>query len=226
MDSKKFNAIMGSMRVAIIVILIFCQAALMFILVNIVKNMSVYIYVIIDILIVATMLLLVSRNKNSCYTIAWILLIAIFPVLGFVLYLAWGRADTNSKQNKKVRKSIDYSKQFTIENRTEQETLLASCSDGKRIASYLSNNGFPIYQNTSCEYYPVGELQFEALLEDLRNAKYFIFIQPFILAEEKLWDQIESILIQKAAEKVEVRVLYDDLGGAATFTLKKIQGFK
>ena len=223
MKAKKFNALMGSMRVVIIVMLVLCQAALMILLVNTLKNLSVWIYVLIEILIVATMLLLVSRNKNSCHTIAWVLLIAIFPVLGFVLYLAWGRAGTESKQNKKVRKSVDYSKQFVPKNQIEQETLFASHVDGKRISSYLANNGFPVYKNTDCTYYPVGELQFEVMLEDLRKAERFIFIQTFILAEGKLWDEIEAVLLKKVSEKVEVRVLYDDLGGAATFSTKKFR---
>ena len=223
MTRKRLNFILGSMRIAIIVALVLCQAAVIILLVDVLRNLTVWIYVLVDMFIVITMLLLVSRNENNSNTIAWVLLIALFPLLGFVLYIAWGQAGTNAKQNRRVQKSVNYSKQFVPSNQAEGKRLQASNPESKRISGYLSNNGFPVYQNTSCEYYCLGELQFAALLEDLKKAEHFIFIQTFILSEGRLWDELEEVLLQKAAENVEVRLLYDDFGSAAAFSLKRFR---
>ena len=58
----------------------------------------------------------------------------------------------------------------------------------------------------------MGELQFEAMIEDLKKAQKFIFLEYYILSKGYLWDKIHAILKEKAAEGVEVRLLYDDFG--------------
>ena len=50
------------------------------------------------------------------------------------------------------------------------------------------------------------------LLEDLRNAQKFIYMEYFIIEEGKFWNSILSILIEKAAAGVEIKVVYDDVG--------------
>ncbi|MDO4749644.1 MAG: phospholipase D-like domain-containing protein, partial [Eubacteriales bacterium] len=44
------------------------------------------------------------------------------------------------------------------------------------------------------------------------KAKHFIFLEYYILAEGRLWDELRALLLQKKAEGVDVRIIYDDLG--------------
>ena len=57
-----------------------------------------------------------------------------------------------------------------------------------------------------------GNEKFRALMEDLRNAEHFIHIQYYIIKNDVLFNQIKDILIEKAAQGVEVRVLFDAMG--------------
>ena len=57
---------------------------------------------------------------------------------------------------------------------------------------------------------------FKQLLEDLRSAKKFIFMEFYIIDEGLMWDSILEILIEKVKEGVEVKLLYDDIGCMAT----------
>ncbi len=50
------------------------------------------------------------------------------------------------------------------------------------------------------------------MLEELEKAEHYIFLEYFILEEGTMWDPILAILRRKAAEGVDVRVIYDDLG--------------
>ena len=78
--------------------------------------------------------------------------------------------------------------------------------------NYLHRAGFPIYRETSVRYFDLGDKFFPALIEDMRKAEKFIFLEFFILSEGSLWQQLLEVLQQKAAAGVDVRILYDDFG--------------
>lgn len=73
-------------------------------------------------------------------------------------------------------------------------------------------SGYPIYQNTQTKYLSPGEEKFKQLLKELKKAKHYIFLEYFIIQEGQMWNPILEILKQKAAEGVDVRVMYDDCG--------------
>jgi cardiolipin synthase len=100
------------------------------------------------------------------------------------------------------------------------------CPTRKRIAGYLGRMGEPLYRNTACNYYPSGELYFEAMLKDMEQAERFIFLEYFILKEGKLWNQMREILIRKASQGVEVRILIDDIGSVAVFSKRMFRELK
>ena len=64
------------------------------------------------------------------------------------------------------------------------------------------------------------------MLEDLKKAKHFIFLEYFIIHEGKMWNSILEILEQKVKEGVDVRLIYDDMGCVTTLPhryYKKLQ---
>ena len=50
------------------------------------------------------------------------------------------------------------------------------------------------------------------LLADLEKAEKFIFLEYFIVRSGKMWSGVEEILMRKAAQGVDVRLIYDDFG--------------
>ena len=71
--------------------------------------------------------------------------------------------------------------------------------------------GFPVYNQTEVNYYPIGEEYYQAMLEELVKAEHYIFFEFFIVSEGKMWTEIQEILIEKAALGLDVRVMYDDI---------------
>lgn len=49
--------------------------------------------------------------------------------------------------------------------------------------------GYPIYQNSNTKYYASGEEMFGDLLESLRSAKHYIFMEFFIVSQGYMWKQ-------------------------------------
>jgi cardiolipin synthase len=78
---------------------------------------------------------------------------------------------------------------------------------------YLSNfAGFPAYERTKTEFLPSGEQKLERLVEVLKKAEKYIFLEYFSIAEGILWNTVLEVLKEKAAGGVDVLVIYDDVG--------------
>lgn len=59
---------------------------------------------------------------------------------------------------------------------------------------------------------------FPALLEALKGAEHYIFMEYFIIAEGQMWGDILAILEEKAKAGVEVRVLFDGMNEMTTLS--------
>ena len=87
------------------------------------------------------------------------------------------------------------------------------------LCRYLNRTGcFPVYDRTQVTYFSLGEKKFEAMLEELEKAEKYIFMEYFIVEEGYMWGRILEILIRKAKEGVEVRVMYDGMCEISTLT--------
>ena len=93
-----------------------------------------------------------------------------------------------------------------------QKRLRAASVRGSRLVDYMNHiAGFPVYENSAAKFFPLGEDMFEQLMEELKAAKHFIFMEYFIIDRGYMWDSILEVLRKKAAEGVEVRVMYDGM---------------
>lgn len=87
------------------------------------------------------------------------------------------------------------------------------------IKSLLSmDTNADIYDQTASTFFPNGEAMWKKMVEDLKKAEKFIFLEYYIIEEGLMWNRILDILEQKVAQGVEVKMLYDDIGCMATLT--------
>jgi len=156
-------------------------------------------------------------KRNNPYSIKWVIIILALPVYGLFLYLIFSTSDIIGDRNKTLRASMDYGATFLNKDPDVYADLGSVHPDKKRIAGYLGRKGQPLYTNTQCEYYPVGELHFDAMLKDMEKAERFIFLEYFIISRGELWDKMQDILIRKARQGVEVRIMMDDIGSILVF---------
>jgi cardiolipin synthase len=57
-----------------------------------------------------------------------------------------------------------------------------------------------------------GEVKFERLVEVLKKAEKYIFLEYFSISDGSFWSAVLEILKEKAANGVDVRIIYDDVG--------------
>lgn len=156
---------------------------------------------------------IMSGRSNPSYKIAWIVLILAFPVAGLTIYALFGGNKTSHRSNSKRAQSELTVLQHLRQKPQTMQALQAAPDAAYNHARFLLRSAsYPIYDNSRAQYYSSGEACWEQMLEQLRQAKHYIFLEFFIIAPGQMWDAILDILHQKALAGVDVRVLYDDFG--------------
>ncbi len=153
---------------------------------------------------------LVNSNMDSSAKITWLLVITAIPVVGACLYL-FSRLSIGSRTLRKATEDQQYMTRDSLGNHdAELAELAKQDTQAAGTAAYIQSTGnYPVWMHNDVKYYSLGEYKWEALLEDLRAAKEFIFMEYFIIDEGLMWGKMLEIMKQKAAEGVEIRVLYD-----------------
>jgi len=148
---------------------------------------------------------------------AWLLLLYFIPVLGFVFYLLFGQ----DMRKRKMFRMKELEDQLNVAIRRQEhrlkamriEDLDAEIQEYKDLILYnLDTAGAMLSADNDIDIFRTGSEKFEALLEDLKKAEHFINIQYYIIRNDELFGRIREVLRKKAAEGVEVRVLFDAMG--------------
>ena len=156
-----------------------------------------------------TIAVVIYSDHVPAYKIGWIVLIAILPQMGCLLYLIYG-SRRPARSMKRRLEPVELAHREELKQKIDLGVLAPR---RRRTAQYLVHRGqYPAWNQTEVRYYPVGDRMFEDLLSDLKRAEHFIFLEYFIIARGKLWDWVFEILKEKAAAGVDVRVLCDDIG--------------
>lgn len=204
--------ISGGLRALIVALLVLMQIVFLIDLAWWLREATIYYYAIVEVASFLIILSLVNDNRSDAYKIGWITLVMILPLSGHLMYLLWGQTRQSAKEQKMLRgvqedfwKNCDYSEEV-LQGYEEKYPEQA------RLAKYLETRHFPMYRNNQVTYYAMGEDAFEAIFEDMKQAKRYIMVNFFIVAEGILFDRMREIMKRKAEEGVEVMLLYDDFG--------------
>ena len=161
---------------------------------------------------VVMILYLFNSDMDSSAKLTWMLIISVVPVMGAALLLFinidLGHRTIKRRSGELIARTLHAVPQ-------DEAVLRALETDGsgtEDLVRYVNRSGcFPISDDTSVTYFPGGEEKFEAMLEELRKAKEYICLEYFIIEEGFMWGSVLEILIEKAREGVDVRVLYDGM---------------
>lgn len=167
------------------------------------------------ILSVLVVIFLIRKNDNPAVKVAWIVVILLFPLFGGLLYLYIGGKKPLRYMRRKLEETLRESANYLVFDQSIIQTLAKEDEIAAGQVNYLEQqSGFPVYKNSDTIYFPSGEECFEVMLEDLKKAERYIFLEYFIIEEGIMWNSILNILEQKVKEGVDVRVMYDDVGCA------------
>jgi len=160
-------------------------------------------------------ILIFFERRDPSSTWAWVLILALLPLVGFLLYLFLGLSPRKRRYFQKKQKH-DREKMITIGDKeyfapidpeAELDTLemnIIKLGLQSKVPSLVGHNEVKIYTH--------GQDKFEDLFRDLRQARDFIHINYYKIENDWLGKELFDILIHKASQGVEVRLLYDRMG--------------
>lgn len=200
-------------RAFVIGMLILIQASIFILILFKMSEISTRIYNTFYFISFVFILYLFSSEQSSEYKLVWALVMMLFPPLGGVFYLLWGKRSTDWRALSALK--IIYTSTAPLLNHGSDDYRALKESDRSlsRIPAYLYDTSKAgLYKNCSAEYYPCGEDFFPALKAALQSAERFICMEYFIIEPGKMWNEILTILIEKIKSGVEVYFMYDDAG--------------
>ncbi len=163
----------------------------------------------------ATILLLEYRRPANA--MAWLFILFLFPIVGFVLYYFLAR---EYERRRKVRKRGGFDEQLRAEILEKSRVL-----DGPdemphpdfvheaRLFKLLRKAGAsPITGRNRSRVLTNADMAYEAMLKAIRGATHHIHFSTYILRDDDTGRAFREELVRKAGEGVQVRLLYDGIG--------------
>ena len=159
---------------------------------------------------------IINKHSNPAVKLPWALLIALVPVFGCMLYIVFGSAKLRRKERAVLLKHAELTGRIYETEDSAIDKLEKIDIHGASQSFYITNaTAIPLYEEETTQYFSSGESFFETLVQELKKAEKYIFIEYFIIQHGIMWNTILDILHSKIDDGVDVRVIYDDVGSVA-----------
>jgi len=174
-----------------------------------------YFYIAMYITVFFIILKIISNDENPDYKVPWIVTVIALPIVGMMLYFMFSKRKLPKKIIKKLvflNKRIIYTNHKSNLESLKNENIMYY-TQALNLCKISNSN---LYRNDYLTYYKLGEEMFKDMLNELKKANEFIFMEYFIISEGNFWNLILEILKEKAKVGIEVKVVYDDIGCMST----------
>lgn len=174
-------------------------------------NSSILIIAYVISILSAISLIFIERKEPNT-TWAWLLILFVLPGVGFIIYLIFGQNLSRQKifREKKV---IDEKKSKVLMEKFKEEKEKGTSSEFMELVRMNYTHSGALYTGgNSLTTFIDGEKKFEALINDIRDAKEFIHIEYYIFRMDNLGKTLIDELSKKVQDGVEVRFVVDAMG--------------
>jgi cardiolipin synthase len=181
---------------------------------------------------ISLIFVLIYEERDPSTTLAWVLLLTLFPIVGVIVYVIFGRNWRNIGALDRTRVAALARGHETLTPVYDRHADNAAefVAAGAPVIGRLSRaiqaqNGTEPLPCFDPEIFPSGAEKFERLLRDIEGATDHVHLEYFIWEEDALTKRFCDLLAEKLRQGVEVRVLYDWLG-SVTYGKKQLNGLK
>ena len=205
------NKIFG--RIGFCALLIILQATILITALIRFEQQFTYIYLVFLLLSFVSVMKIINNRLNPAYKLAWIIPIMALPIFGGLFYFLFSSDQTRKKFLKEMQPINEQMKKYLPQDEQTIKDIEACDVRAANQSHYINQYALcPVYEHTTSEYFPLGEKKFARLLEKLKTAEHYIFLEYFIIDPGIMWNAILDILKEKAAAGIDVRIIYDDFG--------------
>ena len=170
--------------------------------------LAIYIYT-----LISTVVVIIMQNRNPIRSIAWIVALIFLPFVGLFFYLLFGQniRQKNTINKLSLRQKAKEKSAALLDITAILQTAPSEAVKGLIKLLYTNSDAYP-YSNSAIAFYTNGKETFRAIFESIAQAKDHIHIEFYIIANDALGLRLQELLIQKAQQGVQVRVIYDYWG--------------
>lgn len=149
-------------------------------------------------------------NKQPEKTMAWILVLCFMPIVGIIFYLFFGQ---NTRKEKVIsERSMDLLMKRSMLEFAEQENLHIPRRNRPLMKLFTNQNWALPFKDNEVSIFTDGYEFVSTLLYNIGQAQDHIHLDTYIIEDDPLGNLVADVLIDKARQGVEVRLLYDDVG--------------
>lgn len=164
--------------------------------------------------IVSVIIVVISENKNPIKTLSWVMVLIFLPFIGLIWYLTFGQDFT--KRQVITKRMYEKLKRRPLDELGTTEEFSYPESQKNLIKLLKNIDNTPLLGGNSVRFYISAKDKYKEMLIDLKNAKHHIHVEYYIFSDDKIGSTIKDVLVKKALEGVEVRVIYDGFGSRKT----------
>ena len=163
-----------------------------------------------------------DRNRDIAATWAWLLVLIWLPIIGFIAYAFVGRKLPKNRLFR-LRKETQIRLEQMIQRQREAlgtELMPADAVTSSvrgMVSLFLNSDGALLSRKNRVKIYTDGHEKFHAMFQDIEAAKNHIHIEYYTFYNDQIGNELLHLLERKAAQGVDVRVLYDPWGSMGTF---------
>ncbi|MBO3066325.1 cardiolipin synthase [Staphylococcus shinii] len=196
---------------------------------NVVINIILITSFILNLIFAFTIIFMERRSAGSVW--AWLLVLVLIPILGFIIYLFIGRQIQRDHifsldEDDKIGIEMIVSEQLEAlknDNFSKGNHQIVKFKD--MVQMLLYNNAAFLTTDNEIKIFTDGKKKFDSLLKDIEEATDYIHIQYYIFRNDSLGKLILNALERKLEQGIEVKMLYDDMGSRG-LSLKDFKSFR
>ena len=202
-------------NLAVVTLMVILQFALLILIYGAMSDYVTYWRAASIALSIFVVIFIVNKQDNPAYKLAWCVLVLAVPLVGGALYVMLAGNRTRKKFIKRAQQNHLDTFKFMPRDTNNQIEINELSKSASVQSKYISKTaGYPVYKNTAVRYFSLGEDNYNTLIAELEKAKHYIFMEYFIIKQGEMWSSVKDILIEKAKQGVDVRLIYDGLGCA------------
>ena len=204
MGIRKFRLLMSKYGFSIAIILV--ELFVIFGIILYMSQIAPIIWVTLVFFIsVATVIAIVNRSMSPESKVTW-LIVTFVPVFGPLLYIMFGERRLSKKELKQLRELRSITLQEKHEDSPHQNLQETDKSAYGIINALLHmDSNAEVYEHTDSQFFANGEEMWQQMLEDLKRAKKFIFLEYYIVEEGLMWDSMLEILEERQPRELKSR---------------------
>lgn len=156
---------------------------------------------------------LVQREGRPLAALSWLLALFAFPPLTLLAWWIFGSTHLRLNLRRRRKRSVRFRQLSSHIKPSPEET--SSLEFMARIPENMRAGVQPALPGNAATLLIDAPIAYEAFEEAIRAAKDFIHLEFYIWQPDESGTKLRDLLVERARQGIEVRVLYDSVGSTA-----------